>query len=186
MYSPFARLALLGLWNPLCWVSLDLAWNLVLSLGRQLLWFFQSFCMKKLQTICSWIRFLISLVQFILLIMVELFRFCFYAFPCEFWILDCMLCFWVVLLYCDLLCLMWFAVFWLAPAILCLKMWLCIPFPPESVLWQFACSNDQCKSRVFWRVISASSPVLLSFIIGEEERIQFLSVVTRHGNGYTS
>lgn len=41
--------------------------------------FVQSFCMKKSQSICSWIRFLISLVQFLLLILVELFRFYFSA-----------------------------------------------------------------------------------------------------------
>lgn len=83
--------------------------------------FFQSY-MKKLQSICSWIRFLISLVQFLLLIMVELFRFNFSAFPHVCWILGCMLHFWVVLLYCDDLCLMWFAVYWLAPGILCLQI----------------------------------------------------------------
>lgn len=65
MHSSSARLVQLGLWNPLCWVSLDLTWGVILPLGRHLLWliFFQSFCMKKIQSICSWIRLLISLVQ---------------------------------------------------------------------------------------------------------------------------
>lgn len=90
-----------------------------------------------------------------------------------------------MLLCYDLLCLLWFVVFWLAPAIPYLQIWLRIHFPPESVVWQFTYSNDQYKSRVFLRLIAASSPVLLSFTISKEERIQFLSVVTRHGNCYT-
>lgn len=46
----FCRLAQLGLWNPLCWVSLDLTWRVVLSLGRHLLWlifFFSPSVWKK-------------------------------------------------------------------------------------------------------------------------------------------
>lgn len=109
----------------------------------------------------------------------------FSAFPCVCRVLGCTLCFWVVSLYCDLSS-MWSAVFCLAPAILCLQIWLPIPFPPKSVLWQFTCSNDQCKSRVFLRLTSASSPVSLSISINKEKIIQFSSAVTNSGNCSTS
>lgn len=133
MHSFSARLAQLRLWNPLCWVSLALTWSEVLSLGRHLLWliFFSPSVWKKIQSICFLIWFLISLVQKELrTIMVEWFRY-------NFCLSLCLLNFWWYesVLWSHFVS---FAVFWLASAILYLLIWLCIHFPPKSVLWQFS------------------------------------------------
>lgn len=88
---------------------------------------------KKIQSICFWI----SLVQKELkTIMVELFRynFCFSLCLLNFWLYAIFLNF-VTVLWSYLV---WFAVFWLGSAILCLLIWLCIHFSPKSVLWQFS------------------------------------------------
>lgn len=110
-------------------------WSDILSLGRHFFdWCFSVLLYeKKIQSICFWI----SLVQKELkTIMVELFRynFCFSLCLLNFWLYAIFLNF-VTVLWSYLV---WFAVFWLDSAILCLLIWLCIHFSPKSVLWQFS------------------------------------------------
>lgn len=71
----------------------------------------------------------------------------------------CLLNFWLYALFLNCVTvlwshLVWFVVFWFAFAVLYLQIWLRIHFPPKSVLWQFTCSNGQCKSRIFLRLLS--------------------------------